>query len=105
MSRRNGRPRPRGPDHADFLRELDSVAVGVVDVDEPHLPVQLDDRADVDALRAQPLGLRPEVRTRPRDSALLAARLRERDLHLAALELRPARRPVDERLLEAERLR
>ena len=39
-----------------------------------------------------------------RDAAFLGLALGDGDLHLAALEARPALLPVDERLLEAERL-
>jgi len=44
--------RTRGGDHlpAEVLRELHAVAVGVVHVEEAHLPVQLEDHTDAHAL-------------------------------------------------------
>ena len=59
--------------------------------------------ADVDAVLPQSLGLGLHVvDVDVRDAASAAARPRERDLHPAALELRPAVVGVDERLGEAE---
>src|SRR6266566_98076 len=89
-----------------LLRELDSVPVRVVDVQQPHLALELEDDADVDAARAQAGGLRLQVRdVDVRHGAVrLRLALREPDLHPAAPEVRPALREVDGDLLEPERL-
>src|SRR5579884_516666 len=85
------------------LRELDAVAVRIEDVDDPHLPGQLEHGADLDALAAQPVGVRLHVvDVDHRHARLRRLALRERDLHRAALELRELVLPVDVRLVEAQ---
>src|SRR4051812_1102661 len=87
----------------DILRELDAVPVRVEDVEQPHLAVELEHDADLDALGPQPVRLRLHVLdVHVRDPALLRLPLGERDLHRPALEPGPAAVPVDVRLLEAE---
>src|SRR4029078_9837320 len=87
------------------LRELDAVPVGVVDVEQAHMAMELEHRADVDALVAQALRLGLQViDVHVRDAALLGLALRDRDHHLAALQPGPALLPVDVCLLEAEGL-
>src|SRR5258707_5662599 len=55
----------------ELLCELDSVAVRVVDVEQAHLALQLEDDAYVDAFRAQAVGLGLQVRhVDVRDGAL-----------------------------------
>src|SRR5579872_1642880 len=89
----------------EVLRELDAVAVRVVDVDEPHVAVQLEHRADLDPGLAEAVGLGADVvDVDMRYTALLGLAFGERDVHLASLEARPALVPVDEQLAEAERI-
>src|SRR5439155_7286387 len=91
------------PSGSQVLRQLQAVAVGVVDVQEPDLAVQLEHDTDVDACRAQPLGLGADVvDVDGRGPALLGLALGQRDLHLPALELGKARLGVVGRLGEAE---
>src|SRR5215475_11580357 len=53
---RNRRFRAKGPLRPDkVLRELDAIAVRVVDVEQAHVAVELEHRADVHALGAQTL--------------------------------------------------
>src|SRR5439155_22538516 len=72
---------------SELLRELHPVAVRVVDVEEPHLALELEDDADVDAGRPQPLGLGLEVgHVDGRDRAVrLGLALGQPELHLAVL--------------------
>src|SRR5919206_4506948 len=87
-----------------LLGKLDAISVGVVDVEQPHLAVQLEDDADLDSRRPKPLRLRLHVLdVDVRDAAvLLRLALREADLHLASAELRPAALGVEVGLREAE---
>src|SRR5205807_565395 len=87
-----------------LLRKLDAVSVRIEDVEQAHLAVQLDDDADLDALGAQALGLRLQVvHVDVRHTAvLLRLALRETDVHLAVIQLRPAGLGVEEGLGEAE---
>src|SRR6266566_30631 len=89
-----------------LLRELDSVPVRVVDVQQPHLALQLEDDADVDAAGAQAVGLRLQVlNVDVGDGAVrLRLSLGEADLHRAVAEMRPPLGEVDRDLLEPERL-
>src|SRR4051794_28080345 len=89
---------------SELLRQLHAVAVRVVHVEQAHLPLQLEDDADVDAGAAQPLGLGLEVdHVDGGDGAvLLRLALREPELHLTVLQVRPALVEVDRELLEAE---
>src|SRR3954452_4391868 len=90
-----------------LLRELDAVAVGVVDVEEAHHALRdLDDDADLDALVAQAVGLclhvlDVDVRY---DAVVARVALGEADLHRAALQVRPALLEVDGHLLELQRV-
>src|SRR5918992_164963 len=104
MSRMNGTSAlPPRRITSEFLGQLDPVSVRVVDVEDAHLVVQLQDDADLDALVAEPLRLRLQVLdVDVRDAALLRLALRERDLHPAALEARPAAVGVEVRLGEGE---
>src|SRR5437588_12476805 len=87
-----------------LLRKLDAVSVRIEDVEQAHLAVQLDDDADLDALGAQPLGLRLQiVHVDVRHTAVpLRLALRETDVHLAVPQLRPAGPRVDGGLRAAE---
>ena len=89
---------------AELLHELEAVAVGVEDVEDAHLVMELEHGADVDVLAPKTFGLRLDVVDVDRGDAsvLLRLALRDRDVHLSALELRPAAFVVDVRLLEAE---
>src|SRR5580765_6368557 len=91
---------------SQLLRKLDPVAVGVEDIEQPHLTLQLEDDADLDAGRAQPVGLRFQVCNVDVGDAAVLARFPfgEPDLHGTVLEQRPALVEVDARLLEAERV-
>src|SRR5919204_498924 len=89
-----------------LLGELDTVPVRVEDVQEADLAVQLEDDADLDPLRAQPLRLGLQVGHVDVRHAAVLLRLapREADLHVAAPEPRPAALGVEVRLGEAERV-
>src|SRR5215208_4749914 len=86
------------------LGQLDAVPVGIEDVDEAHLPRQLEHDADVHVLAAEALRLGLDVADVDRRDAAFGIRLalRQCDPHVAVLQLRPAVVPVDERLLEPE---
>src|SRR6478736_3683328 len=86
--------------------KLDAVAVGVVDIEHAHLAVQLQHRADLDALGAEAVCFGLDVRhVHGRYSGLaLGLALRDRDIHRAALQRRPAACLVEVGLPEAELL-
>src|SRR5262249_45238623 len=86
------------------LRELDAVAVGVVDIQEAHLVVELEHGSDVDALAAQPFSLRLDVVDVDRRDAgvFVGIALGERDLHFAVHQPCPAALFVEIGLREAE---
>src|SRR4051794_37313013 len=85
-----------------LLCELDSVPVRVVDVQQPHLALQLEDDADVDAAGAQAVGLRFQVLNVDMGNGAVRLRLSlcEADLHPAVAEMRPPLGEVDGDLLE-----
>src|SRR5688572_16781004 len=104
MSRRN-RMSCRLPRliNAELLDELQAVAVGIEDVQQPHLVVDLEHGPDLDVVRAEPLGLALRVvDVDRRDAGLLRLTLCECDPHPAALELRPPALGVEVRLGEPE---
>src|SRR5918992_2716568 len=89
-----------------LLDELDAIPVWIEHVQEPDLVVELEHGSDLDVRGAQALGLRLHVvDVDRRDARLLRLTLGERDPHLAALELRPARLVVQVGLGEAELVR
>src|SRR5579859_4189882 len=86
-----------------ILRELDAVAVRVIDVEQAYVAVQLEHRPDRDTRLAQTCRLGPDVLdVDVCDTAVLRLAFGQRDLHLASLKARPALLPVDEELLEPE---
>src|SRR5581483_992543 len=80
------------------------VAVGVEDVDEPHLSHELEHRADLDRLGAQPVCLGLDVVDVDRRHCAVRIRLAldDRDPHAVPLELRPLVLEIHVRLLEPE---
>src|SRR5215471_14455618 len=89
----------------ELLRELDPVAVGIVDVEQAYLARQLEDDPDLHADLTQPLRLALEVAHIDMcDTGLRRLALCEPDLHLTASEVRPARLEIDGDLLEPEHL-
>src|SRR4029077_8418754 len=74
-----------------LLRELDPVPVRVVDVEQAHLALELEDDPDLDPLRAQAVCLRFQVgHFDVGDCAvLLGLALAQADLHLAVPQMRP----------------
>src|SRR5579884_376283 len=89
---------------AQLLRELDAVPVRVVDVEQPHLTVELHHHADLDALRPQPLGRGLHIVDVDVCNAAVRVGLadREADLHRPVHELRPPSRTVERDLGKAE---
>src|SRR5436305_4176984 len=110
MSRRKRRSwisTGRSTSRSELLRELDAIAVRVVDIEKAHHAVRdLDDDPDVDACRAQPVGdALHVVHVDVGDDAVVTRdAFGEPDLHRAVLQVRPALVEVDGVLLEAERL-
>src|SRR5690242_1776996 len=103
--------RAASPDHGTSLRlsgnlfgKLDAIAVRVVDVEQPHLSMELEDRSDLDPLGAEAVGFGLDVtNVHGRDAGLLLRlALRDRDLHLSAQQPRPAAFLVHVGLHEAE---
>src|SRR5262249_30409266 len=90
----------------EILRQLDSVAVLVVDVQQPNLAVELQDYPDFDALAPQALGLGLHVLDLDdRHAALLVGlTLAEVDLGVPVPQQRPAAILIEALLLETERL-
>src|SRR4051812_41845604 len=84
--------------------KLDAIAVRVEDIEQPDLAVQLEHGADFDPLAAEAIGLGLDVLdVDRRDTGLfLRFALRDRDLHLAAHEPRPAALLVQVGLHEAK---
>src|SRR5687767_7204572 len=87
----------------DVLAELDAVAVRVDDLEQAHLAVELEHDAHLDPLGSEPRRFLLHVLDLDvRDSPLLRLAGRQRDLHAASLELRPAVGRVEHQLREAE---
>src|SRR6185437_16029016 len=100
-------PGPRTASGLELLRQLDAIAVRVVDVEQAHDALRdLDDSADLDAFLPEALGLAFHVvDVDMRDCAVgLGIAFGEADLHRAVPEMRPAFGEVDGDLLETERL-
>src|SRR2546423_10120719 len=101
------RPAARRAGSRALLRHLNPVAVRIVDVEQPHRPMELEHRPDLDLRIRKPLALPFDVLdVDRRDRALLrlGLALRQRDLRALTIERRPALLVVDERLREPEQI-